>query len=200
MKIGMIFECGPDGADRKVCEHLARMIQPESEIVSVTLDNKPKLVGECGTAARRLLDESCERIFIVWDLYPAWRKEGQRPCRREDREAIQYSLSRSDVPIQKVALICIEEELDAWLLADGRALSRVLSRQTHPATVRDMRRPDQIQKPKTRLNRIFRQHARRPYVDRMDARKIVQALPDLNKIRRSITFVRFEAKLMGREP
>lgn len=68
MKVGMIFECGPDGADLQVCRHLARLLQPDIEIVHVTLDNKPRLVAECGSAVVRLLNEGCERIGIVWDL------------------------------------------------------------------------------------------------------------------------------------
>ena len=102
--------------------------------------------------------------------------------------------------MQQAALVCIEEELEAWLLADGRALSTVLSRPAHPVKVPDVKKPDQIQKPKTRLNRIFQQRSGRPYVDRMHARKIVEALPDLNRIRRSTTFVRFAVKLTGEEP
>jgi hypothetical protein len=48
MKVGMIFECGPDGADKKVCEHLAYQLDPDIEISSVTLTNKPGLVENCG--------------------------------------------------------------------------------------------------------------------------------------------------------
>ena len=84
----MIFECGPDGADLQVCRHLARLLHPVIEIVHVTLDNKPKLATECGTAAAKLLAEGCERIVIIWDLHPPWRSNRQKPCRKEDRETI----------------------------------------------------------------------------------------------------------------
>lgn len=73
MKIGMIFECGPDGTDRKVCENLARRLQSDIEIVSVTLDNKPKLLAECGLTATTLIRAGCEKIVIVWDLYQSGR-------------------------------------------------------------------------------------------------------------------------------
>lgn len=62
MKIGMIFECGPDGADLQVCRHLACLLRPDIEIAHVTLDNKRKLVTECGFAAAKLIAEGCERI------------------------------------------------------------------------------------------------------------------------------------------
>ena len=200
MKIGMIFECGPNGADRQVCEHLAQQLIPDIEIVSITLDNKKKLLSDCGPAAASLLREGCERIIIVWDLHPPWRKKKESPCRKEDRETIHTSLSNSRVPIQQVALVCIKEELEAWLLADGRALSKVLSRRTHQVKAPEVRKPDQTQKPKTRLNKIFQQYSGRPYRDEIHARKIVEALPDLKKIKRSATFVRFAVKLTGRGP
>jgi hypothetical protein len=200
MKVGMIFECGPDGADKKVCERLARMLLPGIEISSATLGNKPKLISECGPAAAQLLSEGCERIVIVWDLYPPWRKAGQRPCRKEDREAIAQSLSRAGVRSRRVYLVCIAEELEAWLLADGRALSAVASTSTHPVTIRDEKNPERMQNPKKRLTRIFREYLRRPYNDRIHAEKIVNALPDLNRIKRCATFVRFALKATGIKP
>lgn len=115
MKIGMIFECGPAGADKKVCEHLARQLQPEIEIMSLTLDNKPKLISDCGKAAAKLLQDGCDRILIIWDLYPAWRENKQKPCRKTDRLAIYKSLENSGVPLANTHLICITEELEAWL-------------------------------------------------------------------------------------
>jgi hypothetical protein len=200
MKAGMIFECGPDGADRKVCEHLARLLQPEMEIISVTLDNNPKLLMECGSATEKLLREGCKRIVIVWDLYPPWHQKGQRPCRKEDREAISRALTEAKVFLPLTSLVCIEEKLEAWLLADGRALATVLSRSAHQVKVRDIKRPELTQNPKTRLNRIFQQHSGRPYVDRIHAKKIVEALPDLTKLRRCSTFVRFAVKVTGKTP
>ena len=194
----MIFECGPDGADRQVCEHLARRLRQDIEVVPIPLGGKPELLRGCGPAAANLLREECERIIIVWDLSPSWGEDP--PCRKEDCEKIHASLSKFDVPMWQVDLVCIEQELEAWLLADGRALSTVLSRRTHPVRVRDVRNPDQESNPKARLRRIFNQRLRRPYSEQIHARKIVEALPDLNRIRRSPSFVRFAVKLTGREP
>ncbi len=199
MKVGMIFECGPDGADRKVCEHLARRLQPDIEIAPVTLGNKPKLVTECGSAAANLLATGCERIVIVWDLRPPWRSNRQKPCRREDRESILSSLTRAGVRSSRIALVCIEEELEAWLLADGRAISTVLSRPAHPVRVQDIKNPERTRKPKTHLIKVFQRNGH-SYVDRIHARMIVEALPDLTRIRRCATFVRFAVKVTGRKP
>jgi hypothetical protein len=199
MRVGMIFECGPDGADCKVCEHLARRLQPDIEIISVTLDSKPKLVAECGLAVVKLLREGCQHVIIVWDLYPPWQKKGVRPCRRDDREAIWRSLTNAGVTLSRVSLVCIEEELEAWLIADGRAVSTVLSRSAHPVRVQDVGRPERRRNPKRHLIRVFQQHGR-SYVDRIHARKIVEALPDLTRIKRCTTFVRFAVKVTGKAP
>ncbi len=199
MKVGMIFECGPDGADRKVCEYLARRLLPDIEIASVTLDNKPKLVADCGLAAARLLREGCDRVVIVWDLYPPWRKKGLRPCRRDDRQAILSSLTKAGVKLSQVSLICIAEELEAWLIADGRALSAVLSRTAHPVRIRDVKKSERTRNPKKHLIRVF-QHHHHAYVDRIHAKMIVEALPDLTRIKRCATFVRFAVKATGKKP
>lgn len=199
MKIGMLFECGPDGADPQVCRHLARLLHPSLEIVHVTLDSKPKLTAECGTAAAKLLAEGCERIVIIWDLHPPWRSHRQKPCRKEDRETIFSSLSRAGVDAFQVSLVCIEEELEAWLIADGRALSSVLSRPAHPVQIRDTKKPEKTRKPKTHLIRVFQQNGH-SYVDRIHAKKIVEALPDLTRLRRCETFVRFAVKVTGKKP
>jgi hypothetical protein len=99
-----------------------------------------------------------------------------------------------------VYLVCIEEELEAWLIADGRAISTVLSRPAHPVKVPDVKRPERTRKPKTHLNKVFQRHSGRPYVDRLHARMIVEKLPDLTRIKRCTTFVRFAVKVTGRAP
>ena len=199
MKVGMIFECGPKGADKKVCERLVRMIDPKIQVVGMTLDNEPKLVAGCGRAAAKLLQEGCERVIIIWDLYPAWRERGQKPCLKEDREAIFRSLKEAGVTSPPVHLVCIQEELEAWLLADGRAISAVLSTRSRPVSIKHRKNTERLSNPKKELDRIFREHAKRPYSDRYHAHKIVEALPDLKKIRRCASFNRFAIKVTGKE-
>ena len=134
MKIGFIFECGPEGPDVQVCRHLVQKLDSTIEFVSSTLDNKKKLLEDCGAIAKVLLDE-CEKVIVVWDLYPAWREKGMKPCRHEDRQAIFQSLQSEDVDLAKVFLVCIREELEAWLLADHRAVKTMLQPLKHPHPV-----------------------------------------------------------------
>lgn len=196
MNVGMIFECGPHGADVQVCRALAQRLVPTINISHATLDRKPKLVAECGKAAAALLAEGCERVFIVWDLYPAWRERNARPCRHDDRESIYQSLRTSGVRANRVQLVCIEEELEAWLLADGRALSAVLSRPTHPVKIKHTKNPDGVGNPKGVMRRLFSQNGH-AYNDLLHAKRIVENVPDFARLRDSITFRRFAERLTG---
>lgn len=186
MKVGMIFECGPMGADRKVCEHLAIRLCPDLEIKSVTLDNKPNLLSGCGVVAAQLLEEGYSPVVIVWDLYPAWRERGAKPCRKEDREEIVSSLASEGV------------ELEAWLLADNRAINIVLSRPTHKVTIKRQRNPERGN-PKKRMTKLFTESVGRPYRDLKHAEMIAKAIPDFQRLRRVETFRRFAQKVANRE-
>ncbi len=192
MKVGMIFECGPGGADKSVCLQLARRINSKIKITSRTLDDKSKLIAECGRAAAQLLEDRCERVIIIWDLRPAWPDLKSKPCLKVERQAILDSLDGANVQSEAVYLVCIQQELEAWLLADERALKSVLSRPTHPVTVQRRRKVDQTQNPKSLLNNLFKEHRGRRYVDRIHAKQIIDAMPDLNRLQRIDSFRRFQ--------
>ena len=49
--VGFIFECGRDGPDFKVCRHLLGKLNVNIEMVARFLDNKQRLLSECGTVA-----------------------------------------------------------------------------------------------------------------------------------------------------
>lgn len=192
MKIGIICECGPQGAEVQVFPEIVKKLGLDHSLEFVTMDKKPKLIDGCGKAAAQLLASGYERVLIIWDLYPAWREKGQKPCRKEDREAISASLKSAKVNVRKTEIICVEEELEAWLLCDGRALSGVLSRPTHKVKIRNEKFPDTVQNPKGRLRKLFKQNGRYDYNDKTDAIKIVRTLPNLTRLNRSASFDRFE--------
>ncbi len=199
MRIGFIYECGPKGADVDVCQNLAIRLKAEIECVARTLDNKQNLVRECGPVANVLL-QNCEHVLIIWDLFPPWRETA--PCLHQDRVDIFKSLANAGVDQTKVSLVCIREELEAWLLADKRALQTVLAKMKHPhplGTLKKYSNPDMIPQPKTKLIQLFQKELgkRRKYVDFRDAKKIVAAIPDFNKIRHSDSFSRFRNIITG---
>ena len=203
MKIGLITEGAIDGADQAVCRHLVGMILPDAEVLCRPLGNLPSLKTDCGKVAAALLEEGCSGVLIVWDLYPGWRTDGQAPCRREHREDISGALTEAKADASRVHLVCIEEELEAWLLADHRAVTTFINSKpikNKNLTASRHRDPEKIDKPKTWLDRFIREHWGRPYVDRVHAIQIIKSLADLRDARRSVTFQRFEAKVKGIKP
>jgi hypothetical protein len=101
------------------------------------------------------------------------------------------------VPLNRVALLCIERELECWLMADVRALGTVLGAYKNPHPIgklNEYKRPDlQITRPKTELIRLFQRELgpHRKYVDRNHALPIARAIPDWAKLKRSDSFRRF---------
>ena len=195
----MIFECGPQGADRKVCEVFVKKLNPDTQIEPITLNNKPNLIAQCGTFAAELLKEDkCDRVVIVWDLYPAWREAGQKPCRKEDREAILKSLAEASVPLDKAFLVCITEELEAWLLADRRALVTMFPR-LKPDKIKDYKDPESVQNPKKVLNNLFQEARMGRYTDYQHAARLAGHIPDLSRLKRCSSFVRFALKVTDQQ-
>ncbi len=144
--------------------------------------------------AAALLKEGCERVLIVWDLRPAWPNE-RKPCRNVERETILASLRNAGVAGKPIFLICIEQELESWLLADERKISAYLSTAAHSYPAPPVRKPDRVSNPKSVMMKHFQSARGRRYVDRTDAIRVMQAAAiDLSRLRRSPTFVRFESK------
>jgi hypothetical protein len=113
-------------------------------------------------------------------------------------------LQAEEVDLDKVFLVCIKEMLEAWLLADHRAVTAMLQPLKHPHPVSRISRfsnPDSIRNPKKRLTRIFTQELgpRRRYVDYRHALLIARQIADFTKIRRSNSFQRFRSKVAGPE-
>ena len=55
-------------------------------------------------------------------------------------------------------MVAIHKELEAWLLADGTALSAVLSRPAHPVSIKDTKNAETIGNPKKALEKLFETH------------------------------------------
>ena len=200
MKVGFIVECGPQGAETKVIPHLAGLVAPDAKLAApVTLDDKDKLRRECGRWAKTLLNQGCDRVLIMWDLMPDWGEYEGSGCRHEDKEQIAASLKGAGLRPNdhRVRLVCIEKMLEAWLLADERALAKFLETKAHPVTVRRRKRTESDPDPKAALNTLFgtSDSRIRRYVDREHAIRIVRLLPDLSRLRQCATFCRSEDKL-----
>lgn len=196
-RIGLIFECGPQGADKQVCEYLARRIRPDADFVPRTLDNKPKLLDGAAKVARELLGDGCERVLVIWDLRPAWPDKRHKPCRQAERATLLQALASENLSNAPVFLVCVEQELESWLLADERRLSAHLSTDAHRYSVQRVRAPDRVGNPKSVVMTHFKNARGWRYEDRVHAYQVVSqgGGSDLARLRRSASFARFEAKL-----
>ncbi len=206
MKVGFILEGLPD---RKVLEYLAKRINPEIKVVSRTLGKKPDLIADCGEIAKLLLELGCERVIIVWDLFPAeWENpvrtkqlsmKKTRPTCGQDLKRIKSELETAAVDLCRVCLVCIDAMLETWLLTDMRAVNDVLSTKTRRANVKPPPKLERNQDPKSLLINVFRREGRgrkSVYSDVDDAIRIAKAIPkdsrDLNRLRKLDSFVQFE--------
>ena len=197
--IGMIFECGPQGADKLVCEYLAAHICPGVKLSSRTLDNKENLLRDAGRVASQLLADGCARVLIVWDLRPAWPDKKDKPCRAAERLQILKALEQAGVAAdQPVYPVCVEQELESWLLASEHAISAYLSSKPHPYVAKQVKKPDRQAQPKAVMNNHFNTARGQRYEDRVHAVGVLKAAPvDLRRLRRSVSFARFESKLLA---
>lgn len=197
MSIGMIFECGPQGADKLVCEYLAGELCPGVALKSITLDDKPNLLANAALAAHALLADGCERVLVIWDLRPAWPITGRKPCRAKERAFLLDTLAKQGLEGAPVHLVCVEQEFESWIMADETKLSAFLSTVTRAYSVPRVRRPDREKNPKSLVMKHFTMAGRPRYEDRVHAIKIMRTDPPPNwaKLRRSDSFARFETKL-----
>ncbi|MCG6862130.1 MAG: DUF4276 family protein [Chromatiaceae bacterium] len=197
--LGLIFECGPQGADKQVCEYLIQHLKPEAKLRSRTLDNKANLLRDAGRVAAQLFKDGCSCVLILWDLRPAWPNKKDKPCRREECNALLARLSEAGIANpDRLHLICIEQELESWLLANERAVSAFLSTPAHPYKMPRVRNPDRVKQPKAKMIEHFGAARGWRYVDSVHAIRLIQAdSVDIKRLRRSASFTRFEVKLQS---
>ncbi len=105
------------------------------------------------------------------------------------------TLAKANVDLGSVELICIEAELETWLVADFRAVRDVIQQWAPRAKIGRLKRAMESNDPKEILDRLFREHTKRPYQPHLHAEKIVKAMPNLKRLNRVESFQRFESKL-----
>ncbi|MBE0620382.1 MAG: DUF4276 family protein [Burkholderiales bacterium] len=163
---------------------------------SKTLDTKINLLRDAGKVAAQLLNDGCSCVIILWDLRPAW-PDGRKPCRYAERQALLTGLTEAGVPLHApVYLVCIEQELESWLLGNNQAIAALLSTKTHPYRVSRIKKPDAVVQPKAALIKHFKNARGWRYDDKVDAIRVLRAADvDLGQLRRSTSFSRFENKV-----
>lgn len=199
-KVGFIFECAGDGPDMRVSSRFLEILHPRLQMEPVGLSNKRNLRTDCGKAARRLLDEGCRRVVILWDLQPACWDDGEEEASvYNDVRKIHRSLRDHHVSLESVALVCQLQMLEAWLLADHRAVRTTLEKVGRRAVrrhVQTFNNTESIPDPKETLEHLFEQHLGKGnyYRDHLHAHIIAHAIDSTQFLARSWTFRRFAIK------
>ena len=156
MKVGIICEGRLGGEDAQIFEHFAKRIAPLAAVKTFPQGTKPELIAEAGNVAASLFATGYDRVLIMWDVMPRWNKPNGEA---QDRQDLLPALSTAGVATHPcLFLIAIHKELEAWLLADGNALSAVLSRPAHPVVIPNTNNAETVPNPKKRLEKLFEQH------------------------------------------
>ena len=183
MKLGLILECPKQGTDHQVYEYVINQLCNAIEVVVIPsgTTNKPSMIANCGEIAQTLIEaEACQKVAILWDLIPAW---GGKACRKDDIDAITKNLIAANVDLSKIKLICIEPELEGWLIVDGAALTKYKTDICRPHPVKKFNGAKLSAKSNNSKNTISK-YLERKYNDIIEAIRIVKNIEDFDKIAR----------------
>jgi hypothetical protein len=182
MKIGFILECTLGGPDAVIYPYVAKRLCDALEIEKPeTLKDKKSLIQEAPLVAQTLLENGCDKVFIIWDRIPRWNIPGN--C-ETDKEQIAEGLNNLEVPPVQVFLCCIDEMLESWLIADGDGITKwINSKTTHKIKAFPDHKTKQDQAaPKDRIKNYLRDNFNKwKYNDFEDNIDIIKSLSDYKK-------------------
>lgn len=199
MKVGLILECTLDGADLQVYSHFARhFLGAEVEIEPSCAGNKKILIQEAGKRTKALFAEGCQRVLIIWDLWPRWAEREFKPSLAMDVAAITQALQEAYVTNPCVYLIGVDRMLETLLIVDGSAIAKVLEVPKGRPRPRHQRKPRKTPEPKNYLDGWFQRYHRGQYADYRHAKQIAEhidvarlegACPEFLQFRQSLSQV-----------
>lgn len=192
MKLGLILECPKQGTDHLVYEYVIKRLCPAIEVFVVPSGstNKPGMIAICGEVAQTLIEvEHCDKVAVIWDLMPTW---GGKACRKEDVDEITSNLKDSNVNLSKVKLVCIEPELEGWLIVDRAALTNYKTNLSHPHPVKKFKGRN-LSSHSNDSKKIISKYLEKRYIDISEAIKITKYIEDFGKIaRKHASFARLK--------
>ena len=202
MKVGFIVECVDEGPETKVIPRLASLVNPATESEVEPLGSKPKVLTDCGRYAKALFENSkCDRVIVIWDARPYWDDDLERNLTiSEQRDKASLSLKGKGLAEDsRVTLICIIEELEAWLLADGRGVTHRINQllRTRPKLKKPIPHAKDVERidwPKSKMEKLFETNKVRAYTDWVDAGHIAEGIPNSGRLlKHSVFFPDFAA-------
>lgn len=195
LKIGIICEGGVDCPDEKVLLRAIKLLCPRAIVDIVPAGNRRNLLSEAPRIAQNLLNDGCTAVFVVWDVFPGWEDQGGTTDCTVHRNTLLTNLGAAKVSKERIIPIAIQAELEAWLLADGDALSAAMSTSAHKVKVGHERSPDTISNPKKKLDRLFRTNKVGTYNVSIHAGKIASNWKTTKRLERSQSFLRLAVKV-----
>ncbi|MDR1270468.1 MAG: hypothetical protein LBK82_13180 [Planctomycetaceae bacterium] len=192
MKLGLILECPTEGTDHLVYKYVAQQLCPQLKIIVEGHRNKKLMIDNCGKTAKLLL-KNCDAVAIIWDLMPPWEEKRRRkPCRNRDVDMILKNLENANIDRlaikSKIKLICIEPELEAWIITERKALESY-QQEKHPTHPKRFCPPKNISRTSKYCKPIIEKYLGN-YNDIYDAIKIVQHFDNFDKVARKHTSFR----------
>lgn len=172
VRAGMVLECTPQGPDALIYPYVLRALCPGMEVEKPeTMTNKKRLIEEGPRAAKLLFGTGCDVVFIIWDRMPKWGGIGK--C-AETEALLEAGLQALEVDLGRVVMCCIDEELESWMVADGRGVTAYFQAKTvHPLEKFKDAGPE---KAKDRIGKYWAK-----YKEFVDDFGIVKAMPDFDR-------------------
>lgn len=191
LKIGIVCEGQPDGAEEKVLPRLIRLICPRAIWDIVPSGNRPSVLAKAPNEAKRLLEGGCTIVFVMWDVFPEWRDHGGTADCKDHLKILDDGMKAANMSGKPVIPVAVHEELEAWLLADGDALSAAMSTPAHKVRVGHEKHPDGVDSPKATLRKLFETKKVGTYNESVHAGKIAAKLTSTKRLEQSQSFKRF---------
>lgn len=201
MKLGLVLECGPEGADLAVLTCFARRLKSDVTVNAAPMGSKAVLFSAGVEAAEELIQSSaCDMAIIAWDLKPVWEEAPEESCESEVQLLKSKLASLNPSVRAKIRLLCITWELETWLLANPAAIQEHLSTRTRKAKF-TCSKPLSKTDPKAVLIKEFRKvrGPSRQYEDLREAIQIARLIQNTSKLRKIDSFARF-SKLITDNP
>lgn len=203
MKIGLVVECGPDGAETKIIPHLLRLHRGDVEFaIPSTMDSKGKLMKEGIISAKNMVIDGCDKVIVIWDLLPAFPDEDQAACLKIEKDYLLQQIGELDDDIaEKIFLVCVPNMLEAWLIADERAVLAMFedhaSRYHRNKDIKfsKVKDPETVPDPKSMLMSKYQKcRLRGEYADAIHGPRIAKKIDNYKRISRCTSFCRLIEK------
>jgi hypothetical protein len=194
MKVALLLECGRKGSDEQVYSYLINKFCPNMKIQAFPLGNKTNLIEQCDEVCETLVQSGFDKALIIWDLSPSFPdKRAKLDCVSEVAH-VRKKLTQRNIPEDFYKLICVEYELESYIVADGRGLTayrQSLTTHKMPAFTDRKRKHDQ-KGPKYVIWNYWGD-----YNETLHALKLFELLPDFNRVyARNPSFKRFKDTIM----